>query len=121
MRDNAEYRVTFTAYKMQYPVEFYNYDGTLLHTQMVDYGATPIYNEPTPRRAPTAEHAYIFSSLSPALALVDGPNSKCSMERQCYRCSPHSLKKLLFYNNRQTTQETARQTLSGSFFLWFIL
>ena len=30
-------------------------------------------------------------------------------------------RKSLFYNNRQTTQETARQTLSGSFFLLLIL
>ena len=77
---NATYTASYTATTRSYPVNWYNWDGSLLYQSNVPYGNTPVYNNPQssgqpPTRAPTAEYTYTFSGWTPELVAVTGPGS----------------------------------------------
>jgi len=58
---NATYTATFSGVKNKYTITFQDWDGTVLQSDMLDYG-TPI-TAPTPNRP-----AYTFTGWSPAVA-----------------------------------------------------
>src|SRR5574344_2294582 len=50
----------FKEEKVQFVVEFCNYDGTLLYTDYVSYGGTADYFGPTPYHPNDGERRYVF-------------------------------------------------------------
>ena len=61
---NVTLAIVYTA--KEYTVTFMNDDGSVLDTQTVVHGKTPVYNG-TPSKAPTAEYSYEFAGWSPAV------------------------------------------------------
>ena len=53
-------------------IRFVNYDGTLLETQEVNKGETPVYTGATPVRESNAEHTYTFAGWTPKIAPATG-------------------------------------------------
>ena len=49
----------------EYEVKFFNYDGTLIHTQMVLEGSYAIYNGPTPTKQKDENYYYTFNNWQP--------------------------------------------------------
>ena len=77
---NATYTASYTATTRSYPVNWYNWDDSLLYQSNVPYGSTPVYNNPQspgqpPTKAPTAEVTYTFSGWTPELVAVTGPGA----------------------------------------------
>lgn len=55
-----------------YTIRFVNYDGTVLQSSMVAYGATPSYTGETPAKEATAEYNYTFSGWDKDIVSVTG-------------------------------------------------
>ena len=53
-----------------YTVTFKNYDGTILETQTVDYGATVVYGGATPTRPATAQYTYYWTGWDKPLTNI---------------------------------------------------
>ena len=67
---NASYYAQYEATINQYEINFYDWDGTLLQSEWVNYGEYPTYTGETPLRASTAQCTYTFSKWSPELTIV---------------------------------------------------
>ena len=67
---NASYTPLFELVARQYVITFKNYDGKVLQTTKVDYGAIPEYTGATPTRNGTTQYAYVFTGWTPELAPV---------------------------------------------------
>ena len=67
---NASYTPFFELVARQYVITFKNYDGKVLQTTKVDYGAIPEYTGATPTRNGTTQYAYVFTGWTPELAPV---------------------------------------------------
>ena len=67
----AQYEATLN----QYEITFYNWDGTLLQSTMVNYGEMPIYNSATPTREADVQYTYIFTGWDSELNVVTGVQS----------------------------------------------
>lgn len=71
--DDAEYTAQYTPTLRKYTITWYDEDGeTVLDTQSVDYGATPVYKGATPTKDKTAQYTYTFSGWDPEIAAVTG-------------------------------------------------
>ena len=70
--DNATYTAKFSETLNQYTVTWNNYDGTLLKSEKLNYGAVPSYSGTKPTRAETAQYTYTFDGWSPTVAKVTG-------------------------------------------------
>ena len=68
----AEYVASFTATKRSYTVTWKNIDGTVLGTDQVEYGETPVYGGATPAIEADETYHYVFADWSPAIAPVEG-------------------------------------------------
>ncbi len=68
----ATYKAAFEAATRSYTVRFLNEDGSVLESQTVSYGVTPIYGGETPAKDPVPGKTYTFKGWSPALAAVTG-------------------------------------------------
>ena len=55
-----------------YTITWKNWDGTVLGTSEVAYGATPQYNGATPTRQATAQYTYTFIGWDPMVSTVSG-------------------------------------------------
>ena len=66
----AQYEATLN----QYEVTFYNWDGTLLQSTMVNYGEMPSYNSATPTRESNAQYTYTFTGWGD-MSIVTGVQS----------------------------------------------
>ena len=70
---NATYTATFDRIENKYKIVWKNYDGSVLETDDdVLYGAMPIYNGSTPKKAATAQYSYTFAGWSPTVSTVTG-------------------------------------------------
>ena len=67
----AQYESTLN----QYEITFYNWDGTLLQSTMVNYGEWPTYYNSDPWREADAQYNYTFTGWSPELSVVTGNQS----------------------------------------------
>jgi hypothetical protein len=67
----AQYESTLN----QYEISFYDWDGTLLQSEWVNYGDMPVYTGVTPTREPDAQYTYTFTGWSPELDMVTGHQS----------------------------------------------
>ena len=68
----AQYESTLN----QYEINFYDWDGSLLYSEMFDYGEYPVYGEPAnPEREADAQYTYTFIGWSPELDVVTGNQS----------------------------------------------
>lgn len=68
---NADYTAVFTAVKNKYTIRFLNWDGTVLQSEVLEYGLTPSYSS-TPTRTATAEFSYTFKSWDKTITTVTG-------------------------------------------------
>lgn len=66
------YTATYQSTKRSYTIRFVNEDGTELDSQVLEYGATPVYAGQTPEKAATAQYSYTFGGWSPAISSVVG-------------------------------------------------
>lgn len=69
----ATYTAVFEATVNSYTITFVDEDGaTVLDTQTLEYGQTPVYGGQTPSKAANAEFTYTFAGWTPAIAEVTG-------------------------------------------------
>ncbi|MBE6032904.1 MAG: hypothetical protein E7224_06900, partial [Clostridiales bacterium] len=68
---NVEYTAQFGQSVNKYTITFKNWDGTVLQSQELEYGAMPGYAA-TPVKPGDAQHSWTFTGWSPAVAPVTG-------------------------------------------------
>ena len=68
--EDATYVAQFDAELNSYTVTWENHDGTVLATEVFDYGSMPVYKGEAPTKAATPQYTYTFSGWSPELAPV---------------------------------------------------
>ena len=88
-----------------FPVQFVNYDGTVLQSSEMSEGETPKYNGATPTKPATAEFTYTFKGWSPAITMVEGA--------QTYTATYSSVKKqyeVIFKNEDGTVLQRSNVT-----------
>jgi hypothetical protein len=59
----------------QYEINFYDWDGTLLQSSMVNYGEWPTYYNSDPWREADAQYTYTFTGWNPQLDWVTSNQS----------------------------------------------
>ena len=67
---DAVYTATYKEETKIYVVTWKNYDGRVLKTERLPYGATPEFNGQEPTRNRTAEHEFTFDGWSPEVSEV---------------------------------------------------
>ena len=72
---NQSYTAQYESTLNQYEINFYNWDGTLLQSTMVNYGEWPAYYNSDPWREADAQYTYTFTGWSPQLDMVTGNQS----------------------------------------------
>ena len=73
---DTTYVAQFAEVKRSYTVTFYDEDGvTVLDTQTVEYGATPVFSKDEPAKAADAQYTYTFAGWEPELGPVSGDTS----------------------------------------------
>ncbi|MBO4795658.1 MAG: hypothetical protein J5547_06195, partial [Clostridia bacterium] len=68
---NADYTAVFSSSARKYTIKWANYDGSILSSSAVAYGATPSYSG-TPQREPGSHYDYTFTGWSPRISKVTG-------------------------------------------------
>ena len=71
----ARYYAQFSETLNQYEVNYYNWDGTLLQSNLYNYGDWPTYYGSDPWRDSDAQYTYTFSGWSPVVDVVTGTAS----------------------------------------------
>ena len=69
---NVTYTAVYEATAKVYTVTWANEDGTVLETQQVEYGKTPVYSGLTPTKADDSDYSYTFSGWEPEISIVTG-------------------------------------------------
>ena len=69
---DTEYTAVFEQTVNTYTVTWKNWDGTVLKTKRLDYGATPTYSGETPTKVGDAQYTYTFKGWTPEIAAVTG-------------------------------------------------
>ena len=72
---NQSYTAQYESTLNQYEINFYDWDGTLLQSSMVNYGEWPAYYNSDPWREADAQYTYTFTGWSPQLDIVTGHQS----------------------------------------------
>jgi len=54
----------------EYLISFVNYDGSVLQSDYVKYGETPVYSEETPSKPDYYKYSYVFKGWSPSIEPV---------------------------------------------------
>ena len=58
--------------KKKFTIKFMNADGTVLQSEMVEYGVKPVYNRQTPTKAATKQYTYTFAGWDREIIEVAG-------------------------------------------------
>ena len=66
------YTAQYSSTVNKYTVTWKNWDGTIIGTDSVAYGSTPVYSGATPTKAATAQYTYTFAGWSPVIEPVTG-------------------------------------------------
>ena len=66
------YTATYEAHVRSYTIRFVDEDGTELDSQVLEYGAEPIYQGAAPTKAATAQYSYSFAGWNPEISSVVG-------------------------------------------------
>ncbi|MCR5457857.1 MAG: hypothetical protein K6F14_07255 [Clostridiales bacterium] len=69
---DVTYTATFSSTVNKYTVTWKNADGTILETDIVEYGTTPTYDGSTPTKVATVQNTYTFKGWSPAITSLTG-------------------------------------------------
>ncbi len=69
--ERTEYTAQYDVTVNEYTVVFENYDGTILQSETLKYGATPVYNGEAPVK-PTDAYVYTFAGWNKAISKVTG-------------------------------------------------
>ena len=69
---DVTYTAVFEQTVNEYTVTWKNYDGTVLKTEQVEYGATPKYTDANPTKEGDAQYTYTFTGWTPEIAAVTG-------------------------------------------------
>lgn len=80
----TEYTAQFTAIPL-YLVTWLNWDGTMLDTEKVPEGETPVYNGATPTRAMTVQYIYTFAGWSPTIVPITEDSEYIAQFSRTYR------------------------------------
>lgn len=72
---NQSYYAQYEGTLNQYEINFYDWDGTLLQSSMVNYGEWPNYEGPALWRESDAQYTYNFTGWNPQLDIVTGHQS----------------------------------------------
>ena len=67
---NQSYTAQYEATLNQYEITFYDWDGTLLQSEWVNYGEMPSYNGITPTKPEDEQYIYTFLGWEPEITLV---------------------------------------------------
>ena len=59
--DNVTYTATYSQQTQKYTIQFVNYDGTVLQSDVLEYGAMPSFKGENPTKSSTAQYAYAFT------------------------------------------------------------
>ena len=70
--DHVSYRATYTGTVRSYEIRFLDYDGTVLQSETLEYGATPVYSEAQPSRAAEGDNVYDYEGWDKEIATVTG-------------------------------------------------
>lgn len=70
--DKAEYTACYTPVKNKYTVQFKNFDGTVLQSEVLEYGSAVSYKGETPVKAADASSTYIFTGWNKQIKDVTG-------------------------------------------------
>ena len=68
--DNITFRPVFTENLKQYTITWKNWDDTVLKSEQVDYGATPVYSGDIPTKSMDDQYRYSFKSWTPETEAV---------------------------------------------------
>lgn len=93
-----------------YTITWANYDGTVLETDTVTEGETPVYNGATPTKPTDDTYDYTFTGWSPAISAVTGDKTYTAQ----YTQSPKNwLKAVGYYTGKvvRTSQSTMTAAL----------
>ncbi len=69
---DATYTATYTSIVNEYTVTWKNDDGSVLETDLVPYGTSPVYDGATPTKVATAWYTYAFDKWTPEVVAVTG-------------------------------------------------
>ena len=69
---NITYTAVFEETINQYTITWKNWDNTLLKTEQVPYGNTPVYSGETPTKVGNAQYSYTFTGWTPEITAVTG-------------------------------------------------
>lgn len=69
---DAQYYATYTPIVREYTVTWVNEDGSVLATNQVPYGETPVYGGDTPSKESDIHYDYSFAGWTPEIASVTG-------------------------------------------------
>ena len=69
---DAKYTAQYSSNVRSYEVKFVNEDGTVLQTESLKYGATPVYSGATPVKAADEKYTYAFAGWSSEITTVTG-------------------------------------------------
>ena len=59
--DNVTYTATYSQQTQKYTIQFVNYDGTVLQSEVLEYGTMPSFKGENPTKSSTAQYAYAFT------------------------------------------------------------
>ena len=70
---DAAYTALFEPVLRTYDIVFVDEDGTVLDSQILAYGETPVYGGDTPTKEADEQYTYTFAGWTPAIEEVTGP------------------------------------------------
>ena len=68
--DDATYTATYNSITNRYTITWKNYNESVISTDLLNYGDTPVYSGDTPTKPADAEYSYEFDGWEPEIATV---------------------------------------------------